>query len=97
LNIIVNAIEAMEPGSGILQLKTFSRDDRCVISITDNGMGLDEESLSKVFEPYFTSKTRGTGLGLTNTQNIILNHNGHISLESKKGMGTTFTIQLDFA
>jgi signal transduction histidine kinase len=97
LNIIVNAIEAMEPGSGILQLKTFSRDDKCVISITDNGMGLDEESLSKVFEPYFTSKTRGTGLGLTNTQNIILNHNGHISLESKKGMGTTFTIQLDFA
>jgi len=97
LNIIVNAIEAMEPGSGILQLKTFTRDDKCIISITDNGLGLDEESLSKVFEPYFTSKTRGTGLGLTNTQNIILNHNGHISLESKKGLGTTFTIHLDFA
>jgi signal transduction histidine kinase len=97
LNVIVNAIEAMEPGSGILQLKTFTRDDKCIISITDNGMGLDEESLSKVFEPYFTSKTRGTGLGLTNTQNIILNHNGHISLESKKGLGTTFSIQLDFA
>ena len=97
LNIIVNAIEAMEPGSGILQLKTFNREDKCMISITDNGMGLDEESLSKVFEPYFTSKTRGTGLGLTNTQNIILNHNGHISLESKKGIGTTFTIQLNFA
>jgi signal transduction histidine kinase len=97
LNIIVNAIEAMEPGSGILQLKTFSRDDKCIITITDNGPGIDKESLSKVFEPYFTSKTRGTGLGLTNTQNIILNHNGHISLESEKGTGTTFTIQLDFA
>ncbi|HTI90581.1 MAG TPA: ATP-binding protein [Puia sp.] len=97
LNIIVNAIEAMEPGSGILQLKTFTKDDKCVISITDNGPGIDEESLSKVFEPYFTSKTRGTGLGLTNTQNIILNHNGHIGLESKKGIGTTFSIQLDFA
>jgi len=97
LNIIVNAIEAMEAGSGILQLRTFTRVDKCIISITDNGMGLDEESLSKVFEPYFTSKTRGTGLGLTNTQNIILNHNGHISLDSKKGVGTTFTIQLDFA
>lgn len=97
LNIIVNAIEAMEPGSGILQLKTFSRDDKCIISIIDNGPGIDEESLSKVFDPYFTSKTRGTGLGLTNTQNIILNHNGHIGLDSKKGIGTTFTIQLDFA
>ena len=97
LNIIVNAIEAMEPGSGILQLKTFSRNDKCIISITDNGPGIDEESVSKVFDPYFTSKTRGTGLGLTNTQNIILNHKGHISVESKKGVGTTFTIQLDFA
>jgi signal transduction histidine kinase len=97
LNIIVNAIEAMEPGSGILQLTTFSRDNKCLVSITDNGPGIDEESLSKVFEPYFTSKTRGTGLGLTNTQNIILNHNGHIGLESVKGVGTTFTVQLEFA
>jgi signal transduction histidine kinase len=97
LNIIVNAIEAMEPGKGILQLRTLSQDNKCVIAITDNGPGIDEESVSKVFEPYFTSKTRGTGLGLTNTQNIILNHNGHISLESKKGVGTTFTIQLGFA
>lgn len=97
LNIIVNAIEAMEPGKGILQLKTSAKDDKCLIAITDNGPGIDEESMSKVFEPYFTSKTKGTGLGLTNTQNIILNHNGHIGLESKKGIGTTFTIQLDFA
>jgi signal transduction histidine kinase len=96
LNIIVNAVEAMEPGSGILQLRTLSKDGKCVVSITDNGPGIEEESLSKVFEPYFTSKPKGTGLGLTNTQNIILNHNGHISFESKKGVGTTFTIQLDF-
>ena len=97
LNIIVNAIEAMEPGKGILQLKTLSKDDKCVVAISDNGPGIDEESLSRVFEPYFTNKPKGTGLGLTNTQNIILNHNGHISFESKKGVGTTFTIQLDFA
>jgi signal transduction histidine kinase len=97
LNIIVNAVEAMEPGRGILQIRTLSKDDKCVVSITDNGPGIEEESLSKVFEPYFTSKPKGTGLGLTNTQNIILNHNGHIGFESKKGAGTTFTIQLDFA
>ena len=97
LNIIVNAVEAMEPGKGILHLRTLSKDGKCVASFTDNGPGIEEESLSKVFEPYFTSKPKGTGLGLANTQNIILNHNGHISFESKKGVGTTFTIQLDFA
>jgi signal transduction histidine kinase len=58
---------------------------------------MDAESQSKLFEPYFTTKTKGTGLGLTNTQNIILNHNGHISLESVKGRGTSFMITLDFA
>jgi signal transduction histidine kinase len=97
LNIIVNAVEAMEPGRGILQLRTGSRDDKCVVTITDNGPGIDPESQSKLFEPYFTTKSKGTGLGLTNTQNIILNHNGHIALESEKGKGAAFTITLDFA
>jgi signal transduction histidine kinase len=97
LNIIVNAIEAMESGKGVLQLTTLSKEDKCVILITDNGPGIADESQSKIFEPYFTNKPKGTGLGLTNTQNIILNHNGHIAFESKKGEGTTFTIQLNFA
>lgn len=97
LNLIVNAIEAMEPGKGILQLRTASRDNKCVVTITDNGPGIDTDAQSRIFEPYFTTKTKGAGLGLTNTQNIILNHNGHISMESAKGKGTTFTITLDFA
>jgi len=97
LNIVVNAIEAMEPGKGILQLRTDSKEDKCVVIITDNGGGMDPESQSKLFEPYFTTKTKGTGLGLTNTQNIVLNHNGHITLTSEKGKGTSFTITLDFA
>ena len=96
LNLIVNAIEAMEPGKGILQLKTFSKEHRCVVTITDNGPGIDKESQSKLFEAYFTTKPKGTGLGLTNTQNIILNHNGHIHMESETGKGTSFTITLDF-
>jgi signal transduction histidine kinase len=97
LNIIVNAVEAMEPGQGVLCLTTLSREDKCVIQITDNGPGIAEESQTRIFEPYFTNKPKGTGLGLTNTQNIILNHNGQIAFESKKGEGTTFTIQLSFA
>jgi len=97
LNLVVNAIEAMEPGNGVLRVRTESKDDKCVVTIIDNGPGIDPESQSKIFEPYFTTKTKGTGLGLTNTQNIILNHNGHISMESGKGKGTTFIISLDFA
>jgi len=97
LNIIVNALEAMEPGQGILHLKTAVRNNKCVITISDNGAGIDEDTLPKVFEPYYTSKASGTGLGLTNTQNIILNHNGSIMLDSKKGVGTSFIIQLELA
>lgn len=96
LNIIVNAIEAMEPQKGVLEIKTDHRADKCLITIKDNGIGMDKESVSKIFEPYFTSKEGGNGLGLTNTQNIILNHNGNISLESTAGKGTSFFILLNY-
>jgi len=97
LNIIVNAIEAMEPGKGILTINTRAENNKCVIEIADNGSGMDPESLGRLFEPYFTSKPKGNGLGLTNTQNIILNHKGTIQAESEKGKGTTFIITLDFS
>ncbi|HTE10719.1 MAG TPA: CHASE3 domain-containing protein [Chitinophagaceae bacterium] len=97
LNIIVNAIEAMEPGKGILTITTKGENNKCVIEIADNGSGMDKESLTRLFEPYFTSKPKGNGLGLTNTQNIILNHKGTIQAESEKGKGTSFIITLDFA
>ncbi|MEO6315003.1 MAG: CHASE3 domain-containing protein [Chitinophagaceae bacterium] len=96
LNIIVNAIEAMEPGKGILTVSTKGENNKCVIEIADNGSGMDKESMGRLFEPYFTSKPKGNGLGLTNTQNIILNHKGTIQAESEKGGGTTFIIALDF-
>ena len=97
LNIIVNAIEAMRNNTGILSLTTGVENDKCVVKIADNGAGMDEETLSKLFEPYFTSKEKGTGLGLTNTQNIILSHKGNIEVESTVGKGTTFIITLDLA
>jgi signal transduction histidine kinase len=58
---------------------------------------MDEEALNKLFEPYYSRKNRGTGLGLTNTENIILSHKGSINVESSLGKGTTFTITLNFA
>lgn len=95
LNIIVNALEAMEPKKGVLKVSTYAADGKCFVAIKDNGPGIAEDALSKVFEPYYTSKAAGTGLGLTTTQNIILNHHGAIRLESKKGEGAEFTIQLE--
>lgn len=97
LNLIVNAIEAMEPGNGILQILTRGEDDKCVVEITDNGHGMTDEQLNNVFEPYFSTKEKGNGLGLTNTANIILNHKGDIAVISKPGVGTTFTIKFDFS
>jgi signal transduction histidine kinase len=97
LNIIVNAIEAMEKNKGILQLKTRQQSDSCVIEIRDNGAGMDEEVLQKIFEPYYTAKADGNGLGLTNTQNIILNHKGKIKAYSRPGKGTTFVVTLSIS
>jgi len=96
LNIIVNAIEAVESGKGIIRITTINNRNECIVTISDNGKGMDEETLSRLFEPYFTNKQKGTGLGLTHTQNIILNHKGSITVESAVNKGTTFTITLYF-
>jgi signal transduction histidine kinase len=94
LNIIVNAIEAMEKDKGRLMLSTKSGNGKCIIEIEDNGSGMDDDTLQKLFEPYFTSKSNGNGLGLTNCQNIILSHHGKIEVKSTPGKGTIFTITL---
>lgn len=96
LNIIVNAIEAMEAGKGILKISTGTVNKKCCLKISDNGNGISKDSLGKLFEPYFTGKPKGTGLGLTSTQNIILNHKGSIDVESEEGKGSTFIITLNF-
>ena len=95
LNIIVNAMEAMTGEQGCLELETAVVNDHCIIIIRDNGNGMDAETLAKVFDPYFTSKSKGNGLGMTNTQNIILNHKGKIEVVSEEGKGTAFIITLN--
>lgn len=95
LNIIVNALEAMETGKGLLEFRTRKVGNRCQVEIRDNGIGMDEETQARLFEPYFTAKKKGNGLGLTNTQNIILNHKGNINVRSKPGQGTTFIVTLN--
>ncbi len=97
LNIIVNGVEAIEKKIGIISINTREEDGKCVLEIIDNGVGMDEETQSKLFEPYFTTKQKGNGLGLANTQNIILNHKASIQVESVPGNGTNFIIRFDFA
>ncbi|MGJ7032504.1 ATP-binding protein [Niabella hirudinis] len=97
LNIIVNAIEAMGEENGVLELATKKEDRKCIVEIRDNGSGMDENTLQNLFEPYFTLKKKGNGLGLTNTQNIILNHKGNIKVKSVKQRGTVFTVALQLA
>ncbi|MEP7376283.1 MAG: CHASE3 domain-containing protein [Chitinophagaceae bacterium] len=94
LNIIVNAIEAMEKDGGVLKIRTNKQGNKCTVEISDNGSGMDEETMQKLFEPYFTGKIKGNGLGLTNTQNIILNHKGNINVRSKLKEGSSFVVTL---
>ena len=95
VNLFVNAIEAMEKGKGELMLKTFQRGNKIGIEICDNGSGIPKENLERIFEPFFTSKSSGSGLGLTNTQNIILSHGGSLRAKSEVGKGTCFVIKLN--
>ncbi len=97
LNIIVNAIEAMEPFKGVLSIKTYMQNGKCVATISDTGKGMTKEQLDKIYEPYYTTKENGNGLGLTNTQNIIISHKASIQIESHPGKGTTFYVHLNIA
>ena len=97
LNIIVNAVEAMTENAGILTLKTEDKNNRCTVIISDNGKGMDEEAIQRLFEPYFTTKEKGNGLGLTNTQNIIIGHQASIAAQSEVGVGTSFVITFNYS
>jgi PAS domain S-box-containing protein len=97
LNIIINAIEAMKPGEGILTITTTYQDDAIIIEIADNGNGIPPSDLKRLFDPFFTSKQSGMGLGLTSTKNILNSHNAQMEVMSEEGKGTTFHIQFKVA
>lgn len=91
-NIIMNAIEAMDENRGTLTVATTNQDEYCLVRISDNGTGIPREHLGRLFEPYFTSKNNGIGLGLAATLNIIQSHKATVEVESEVGQGTTFTL-----
>jgi PAS domain S-box-containing protein len=92
LNLITNAIEAMDEEKGILKVITRNHADSLQVIFSDNGSGISEENMDKIFEPYFTGKNNGMGIGLATTLNILHTHHGRIDVQSEVGVGTTFTI-----
>ena len=91
LNLVQNAFAAMEKG-GKLSIRTRLHGNYIEVSFADTGSGIPEDKLSKIFEPYYTTKATGTGLGLTTVYKIMKEHNGDISVKSEVGIGTAFTL-----
>jgi signal transduction histidine kinase len=98
LNLFTNAAQATE-GQGTLHIKSWATEEAIHIQVTDNGKGIHPENLTRIFDPFFTTKPvgEGTGLGLAITHQIIQQHGGEISVESRVGEGTRFSIKLPFA
>ncbi|HWA26005.1 MAG TPA: PAS domain S-box protein [Lacunisphaera sp.] len=104
-NLVINAVQAMPKGGTLrimarndphdgLSHPSLTRGDYIQIAISDTGEGIKQEHLTRIFDPYFTTKQTGTGLGLAAVYSIVKKHNGHIEVESQLGQGTTFRIWL---
>ncbi len=109
LNLMINALQATPPGgtlsvsvaqkindNGLKEKTTIPIETESVLEITfrDSGKGVPEEDIQSIFEPFFTKKTKGTGLGLFISQKIVQEHGGEITVESKVGKGSIFTVYL---
>ena len=92
-NVIKNAIQAM-PNGGVLKVTTELKNDEIYISFSDTGRGISKERINKIFDPYFTTKDRGSGLGLMIVYKIVKDHSGRIEVTSQPNKGTTITIIL---
>jgi signal transduction histidine kinase len=92
-NIIQNAIDAIE-GSGVIRLTSAIAVDEIVITCEDNGSGIADAVQQRLFQPHFTTKAQGSGLGLANVKRIIEDFNGKVALTSQQGRGTTVTIRM---
>lgn len=93
VNLVKNAMQAMTRG-GVLTLQTDATPEAVWISATDTGSGIPQEVLTRLFEPFYTTKRKGSGLGLMIVQRIVREHGGRIEVESRVGKGTTFRLWL---
>ena len=93
LNLLKNSLEAVDE-KGTIKVEIKNENSTTIIDVTDNGIGIPEDNMSQIFQPYFTTRDKGYGLGLTIAKNIIDELNGTIIVKSQKGKTTTFTIEL---
>jgi len=94
LNLLLNAGQALGQSSGHIAIRVEEEADRTRISVSDDGPGIPEDVLSRLFKPFFTTKSRGTGLGLTIVRKLVGAMGGRIEVETRHGQGTTFTVVL---
>ena len=97
VNVITNALQALDElksGAKILEVKTRTTANRCEISVRDNGPGMSEEIMARIFEPMFSTKNFGVGLGVPIIKNILEGHGGGVEYHSVVGKGTTVTMWL---
>ena len=96
LNLILNAVDATDRG-GHIDLRAERRGGEVVVTVQDDGAGIPPEHAGRVFEPYFTTKKHGTGLGLFVTRKLVTEHGGAVEFESRPGAGTVFRVRLPVA
>ncbi len=92
-NVMINALDAM-PEGGVMTLETGVGGRYFVVKIKDTGTGIPEEDIIRIFDPFFSTKASGIGLGLSVTYGTVVSHGGTISVESQRGKGTLFTVSL---
>jgi signal transduction histidine kinase len=92
-NLMLNACQAM-PGGGRLTVAALGEQGRVRVSISDTGCGMSREEMSRIFEPLYSTKARGIGLGLSVTKNLVAANDGEIEVCSEPGRGSTFTVVL---
>jgi len=93
LNLVLNAVESME-GTGRVTVRLSTRDRQALIEVSDNGCGITAEHRRRIFDPYFTTKADGTGLGLASVRRTALAHQGRITFKTRTGRGSTFVLAL---
>ncbi|MCK4469444.1 MAG: GHKL domain-containing protein, partial [Desulfobacterales bacterium] len=93
LNILINSMQAM-PGGGEIHIQLASKDDLLTITFEDEGEGMPKDVMEKIWEPFFTTKEKGTGLGLGIVKNIIETHNGTIHINNRSAKGARVLVEL---
>ncbi|MDH7528947.1 MAG: ATP-binding protein, partial [Ignavibacteria bacterium] len=93
INLIENSLDAIEK-EGLISIHVYQENEKLNIIFKDNGKGIEPNKLKKIFDPYFTTKKKGSGIGLSIVHKIITEHNGNIFVQSKLNEGTSFYIKL---